>query len=90
MWTDHYRQSATASGLHYFSFVIGCITGLYGGGKATDRLWAYLKAKNEGRTSPENRIPLFIPGLVMVPMGLLCYGWAAEKRVHWIVPDMGK
>jgi hypothetical protein len=26
----------------------------------------------------------------MVPVGLLCYGWAAEKRVHWIVPDMGK
>ncbi|PVI02791.1 major facilitator superfamily transporter [Periconia macrospinosa] len=89
VWTEHYNQSPTASGLHYFAIVIGCLAGLYGGGKAMDRIWAHLKEKNNGRTSPENRIPLLIPGMVMIPAGLIWYGWAAEKGVHWIVPDIG-
>ena len=90
MWTNHYSQSATASGLHYFAIVTGCIVGLYAGGKVTDRLWAHLKVKNGGKAKPEHRIPLLTPGVIMVPIGLVWYGWAAEKHVHWIVPDIGE
>lgn len=25
----------------------------------------------------------------LVPIGLLIYGWSADKLVHWIVPDIG-
>lgn len=25
----------------------------------------------------------------LVPIGLLWYGWSADKVVHWIVPDLG-
>lgn len=25
----------------------------------------------------------------LVPAGLFMYGWSADKRLHWIVPDIG-
>lgn len=28
-------------------------------------------------------------GGVLTPIGLLIYGWAAEYKVHWIVPNIG-
>jgi len=30
-----------------------------------------------------------ILGALLIPIGLLWYGWEAEARVHWIVPDIG-
>lgn len=30
-----------------------------------------------------------MPGAVLIPIGLFWYGWAAEARVHWLVPDIG-
>ena len=30
-----------------------------------------------------------IPGALSIPIGRFWYGWAAETRVHWIVPDIG-
>lgn len=27
---------------------------------------------------------------VLIPVGLLVYGWAVEKHLHWIVPDIGE
>ena len=29
-----------------------------------------------------------IPGMVILPAGLLMAGWAAERRAHWIVVDI--
>ncbi|KAF3941664.1 hypothetical protein ABW19_dt0205560 [Dactylella cylindrospora] len=38
---------------------------------------------------PEYRLPLILPTGLLIPIGLFIYGWAAEKRVHWIVPNIG-
>jgi MFS family permease len=89
LWTDRYHQSSTASGLHYLAIVTGYMVALQVGGWATDRIWAWLKAKNGGETQAEYRVPMLVPGVVLVPVGLLWYGWAAEQRLHWIVPDIG-
>lgn len=90
MWLDKYHQSHTASGLHYFAPVTGCLIALLIQWWAIDAIWAWLKARNGGLTKPENRVPLMIPGSLLIPIGLLVYGWAVEKRTHWIVPDLGK
>lgn len=29
-----------------------------------------------------------VPGALVLPIGLLLSGWAAEKRLHWIVTDI--
>ncbi|KAL5382725.1 hypothetical protein DPSP01_006284 [Paraphaeosphaeria sporulosa] len=89
MWIDQYGQSHTASGLHYFAIVTGCLTALLIEWWAMDAIWARLKASNGGVARPENRVPLMIPGTLLLPIGLLMYGWAAEKRAHWAVVDVG-
>ncbi|KAK7189980.1 major facilitator superfamily transporter [Paraphaeosphaeria sporulosa] len=89
MWIDQYGQSHTASGLHYFAIVTGCLTALLIQWWAMDAIWARLKASNGGVARPENRVPLMIPGTLLLPIGLLMYGWAAEKRAHWAVVDVG-
>ena len=29
------------------------------------------------------------PGAVMIPVGLLIYGWSAQFKVFWLVPNIG-
>ncbi|KAF2004481.1 MFS multidrug transporter [Amniculicola lignicola CBS 123094] len=89
LWIDRYEQPTAASGLHYLAIVVGCMIGAIGGGWATDRIWAILKKEHGGRTKPENRVPILLPGIIMLPVGLLWYGWAAQAQMHWIVPDIG-
>lgn len=89
LWTDRYKQSVTAGGLHYLAIVTGYTIALVAGGWATDRIWAQLKAKNGGNVRPEYRVPMLIPGIILIPAGLLWYGWCAEKQLHWIMPDIG-
>lgn len=38
---------------------------------------------------PEFRIPLMLPGGLLVPIGLFLYGWSAHFHTHWIVPNIG-
>lgn len=38
---------------------------------------------------PEHRAPILIPGAVLVPLGLLLYGWSAQKQLFWVVPNIG-
>lgn len=89
LWTDQYHQTPAVSGLHYLAMVIGYTIANQLGGWATDRVWAKLKEKHRGQTKPENRVPIIFPGAVLIPIGLLWYGWAAQKRMHWIMPDIG-
>lgn len=30
-----------------------------------------------------------VPGAILVPIGLLIYGWTAEFKTHWIGPNIG-
>lgn len=89
LWTERYHQSSAISGLHYLAIVIGYTIASFGGGWAMDYTWQHYKAKNQGQTRPENRVPLIVPGSLLMPIGLLWYGWAAQQRLPWIMPDIG-
>ena len=89
LWIEKYGLSERDSGLHYFAIVIGYTVAAQGGAVVMDRLWEYLKGKADNVTAPEYRVPLMIPGAVLIPLGLFIYGWSAEKHYHWIVPDVG-
>ena len=89
LWTSRYHQSVSVSGLHYIALVIGYTVAAQGGARITDRIWQHLKQKAGGQTAPEYRVPLMIPGIVLIPTGLLWYGWAAQSRAHWAVVDVG-
>ncbi|KAK2752398.1 hypothetical protein FQN55_007438 [Onygenales sp. PD_40] len=89
IWTTQYHQSVSISGLHYIALVTGSTIGAQLGAALTDRLWAYLKKRAGGETAPEYRVPLMIPGTLLIPISLFWYGWAAEKKAKWIAVDVG-
>ncbi len=89
LWLKRYGQSESQSGYHYVALVIGYTIAAQVGGKVMDRLWKYLKTRAEDTTAPEYRVPLMVPGAVLIPLGLLLYGWSADRHTHWIVPDIG-
>jgi multidrug resistance protein len=88
LWIERYGQTESQSGLHYIALVIGYTIAAQAGGNVMDRLWEYHKARSGENTAPEYRVPLMIPGAVLIPLGLLLYGWTAERHTHWIVPDI--
>ncbi|KAI4090225.1 MAG: hypothetical protein L6R37_007924 [Teloschistes peruensis] len=84
-----YNFSSGAVGLTYLGIGIGSFCGLFIFGFASDRIVRYLSKKNNGEMKPEYRLPPMIPGAFIVPIGLLIYGWTAEKHTHWIAPIVG-
>jgi MFS family permease len=85
-----YGQSLGISGLHYISLGLGFFFGAPICGKTSDSMYQYFKKKDpRGQGKPEYRMPLVIPFSFLVPIGLLIYGWSAEKLLFWIVPDIG-
>ena len=61
--------------------------GTFACGMTLDRYLRYRsKASDAG---PKNRLIPMLAGTVLVPAGLLLYGWAAETRLHWIAPILG-
>lgn len=89
LWTERYGQSVSQSGLHYLALAIGYTVASQLGARATDMLWKRLKQRADGQTAPEYRVPLMIPGAILLPAGLLWFGWAAEKGCAWILVDAG-
>ena len=89
LFTNHYHQTPSQSGYHYLALALGYCLASQLGGKLTDYLWAHLRKRAGGATAPEYRIPLMVPGGLLVPIGLFWYGWSAQARLHWIMPDIG-
>lgn len=89
LWIERYGQTESDSGLHYFALVIGYTVAAQGGAVVMDKLWIYLKNRAGNQTAPEHRVPLMVPGAILIPLGLLIYGWSAERQWLWIVPDIG-
>lgn len=85
-----YGEPLGISGLHYLSLGLGFFIGAPVCGKSSDKIYQHFKKKDpKGRGKPEYRMPLVIPFSTLVPIGLLIYGWAADKLVFWLVPDIG-
>lgn len=93
LWEGVYGQSTGTAGLNYISLGLGFFLGAQICAPCQDRIYARLKrryaipATLPGR--PEFRVPMMAPGAVLVPAGLLIYGWTAEAHTHWIGPNIG-
>ena len=89
VWHEQYGESTGIGGLNYISLGLGFLIGTQIAAKFADRIYKKLKAKNNDIGRSEFRVPLMFPGAVMVPIGLLIYGWSAQFKTHWIVPNIG-
>ena len=89
VFQGQYGFSNGSVGLTYLGSGIGSFFGLALCGATSDRLVVALTKRNGGAARPEYRLPTMFIGALIIPIGLFLYGWAAEKKVHWIVPIVG-
>ncbi|KAK1766846.1 MFS general substrate transporter [Phialemonium atrogriseum] len=90
LWETKYGESVEIGGLNYISLGLGLWLGSQICAPLQDRVYAWMKRREGVEVGrPEFRTPMMIPGAVAVPVGLLIYGWGAQYRVHWIVPNIG-
>lgn len=90
LWSAQYHESVSISGLNYLSLAIGYILGTQSCSRLIDIVYKRLKrTRGNGIGQPEFRLPLLLPGALMVPIGLVWYGWSAQKQLSWAMPDAG-
>lgn len=53
------------------------------------QIFMRMKLRNDNKGIPEHRLPLLFPSSILIPVGLLIYGWPASAHTHWIVPNIG-
>ncbi|KAK7422982.1 hypothetical protein QQX98_001272 [Neonectria punicea] len=89
VWTEVYGESLGISGLNFISLAVGSVFGIVVSLCLVDRIYRRLKENNGGVGRPEFRVPAMFLGSILVPIGLLWYGWSVQGRVHWIMPNIG-
>ncbi|KAK2742907.1 hypothetical protein FQN57_005037 [Myotisia sp. PD_48] len=92
----HINVVIGSSGLPFLGMSIGTIIGLAISGLTSDRLLADLSKRNShrlddlsaggGEKKPEYRLPIMIPGSLLIPASLFWYGWSLELRSHYLSP----
>lgn len=90
LWIEQYHESIGIAGLNYISLGLGEIIGTQSTARLNDTIYRTLKERNGKAVGrPEFRLPLLVPGAFLIPIGLLWYGWSAQKHLHWIMPNIG-
>ena len=82
VFQEVYHFSEGISGLAYLGLGTGSMVGLAIIGKYSDKIVVKMTEKH-GVRKPEYRLPLMICAHALIPIGLLWYGWSADKHVHW-------
>ncbi|KAI0010542.1 putative MFS transporter [Xylariaceae sp. FL0662B] len=87
VFEETYGFSPGLSGLAYLGLGVGTLIGLFTFGMLSDKL---MHPKGDQTVSrPERRLLLAIFFSPLCTIGIFWYGWAAQERVHWIVPILG-
>lgn len=84
-----YGFSTNIAGLMYLPFGIGFVLGTLVWSIAIERIYRRQTAANGGVAKPEFRLPCLCFSGVGIPVGLVWYGWSAQKQLHWIMPCIG-
>lgn len=85
----YYNMSTQQGGLNYIALGLGYVMGAEMTARINDFTYNRLKRKNNDVGKPEFRAPTMIPCSILLPIGLLWYGWTAQTHRHWILPDIG-
>lgn len=84
-----YGFSTNIAGLMFMPLGIGFIIGTAFWSVMIERTYNKLTARNGGVAKPEYRLPCLCFSGIGIPVGLIWFGWSAEKELHWIMPCLG-
>jgi hypothetical protein len=95
LWVGRYGMSTGTGSPNYLSLALSSLAGAQIAGPLQDRIHRYLRKRSSGNSDantsnglPEYRIPLMIPATFLTPCGIFIYGWSAQAKLHWIVPNV--
>ncbi|KAH6657513.1 major facilitator superfamily domain-containing protein [Truncatella angustata] len=90
VFEEQYGFGAQSAGLVFIGGGVGNILGQLLVGILSDKMIKAKKAKGQ-EPQPEIRLSLLItvPSGLALPLGLIMYGWTAEKELHWMAPIVG-
>lgn len=83
-----YHFGAMSTGLVYISPFVGGVLGTAVAGKVSDVIVKAMARRNGGLYEPEFRLVMAAPMAVTTVIGLMGFGWSAEKNDAWIVPTI--
>lgn len=90
LFIDEHGQSQSMSSFHCIAIAIEATAAAQVGGRLIDLSYRCITARCGGSDGkPENRVPYIVPGVLITPLGLFLYGWAAEYVVAWLAVDIG-
>ncbi|KAL4888834.1 putative MFS transporter [Aspergillus ambiguus] len=85
-----YLFSSAALGLFTLSSFIGVLIAFPIAGPLTDLLSRVLRKRNNNIHKPEHRIPALIVPFLVSPVGLIVFGYAVSRQMHYAVPAVGQ
>lgn len=90
MFQKAYHYNSWRIGLCYILVGGGLITGSIVSGRYSDYVLKRLyKIRGKENVHPEMRLRAVFPSFVLIPVGLLVYGWTIEKKVGVHGPFIG-
>ncbi|KAG6279683.1 hypothetical protein E4U47_002871 [Claviceps purpurea] len=92
LFATKYGETPGVIGLNYISIGVGFFLGTQVCAPLQDRVYAALKRRyvpDGGAGRPEFRVPMMVPGALLVPVGIIIYAWTAEVPTHWLGPNTG-
>ena len=85
---ESYHFTALQTGLVYISPFVGGVLGTAVAGKVSDIIVRFMSRRNGGIYEPEFRLVMAIPVAVATCIGLMGFGWSAQKKDSWVVPTL--
>lgn len=89
VYIAQYGWQPDLCGLAYLGIGFGFFTGIITVARTCDATIIRLTKRNNGVFEPEMRLPLCVFFGMLVPVSLFWYGWATDKKTHWVVPIIG-
>lgn len=84
-----YGFSTNIAGLMYIPFGLGFVIGTVLWSVVIEIIYKRKTAANGGVSKPEYRLPCLCFSGIGIPVGLIWYGWSAQKKLHWMMPCIG-
>lgn len=89
VYEKSYGFSQSTAGLMYLSLGVGFLLGVLFWTYALGAVYNHLTEKNGGVSKPEYRLPCLFVTAIIIPIGLLWYGWSVQKKLHWMMSCVG-
>lgn len=84
-----YDWTPELCGLAFLGIGLGFLLGIIFVARTSDATIIKLTKANNGVYEPEMRLPTCVFFGFLIPISLFWYGWATDRKAHWIVPIIG-